>query len=145
MSSAGGRFYPVIKDARPAEPGTPHKRKTRHSTNPPVESHVGWVMDHRLSKREHMISTSSVTSSAGTATGSSKQNGPPASTGTTPIDDSVLMQNYNQHLQTQDLPPFHHPSYTLLKQNGFTQQLYSKFRKRCLIGSFLFIITYSIL
>lgn len=26
---------------------TPRKRKTKHSENPPIESHVGWVMDSR--------------------------------------------------------------------------------------------------
>lgn len=125
-AEAKSRFYPVVKEARPsaaASNSTLLKRKTRHSTNPPVESHVGWVMDHRLAaKREHKTSTSST---------SGKFN---MSTGTTPIDDSTLMQNYRQHFQTQDLVPFHHPSYTLLKQNGFTQQLYCKFRKRCLAG-----------
>lgn len=34
--------------------------------------------------------------------------------------------------QSQDLAPFQHPSYTLLHSNGFTQQLYGKFRKRCI-------------
>lgn len=33
---------------------TPRKKKTRHSSNPPVESHVGWVMD----AREHRPSRS---------------------------------------------------------------------------------------
>lgn len=116
------RFYPVVKDARSTNPGGVLKRKTRHSNNPPLESHVGWVMDHRLPKRER------------TSSGMAKQNGGFTSTGTTPIDESTLMQNYNQHFQTQDLQPFQHPSYTLLKQNGFTQQLYGKFRKRCLAG-----------
>ncbi len=41
------RFYPVIKDSRPIDNKTPRKRKTKHSDNPPVESHVGWVMDSR--------------------------------------------------------------------------------------------------
>lgn len=46
--SAGGhrraRFYAANK-IEPIDLRTPRKRKTRHSTNPPVESHVGWVMD----------------------------------------------------------------------------------------------------
>lgn len=125
------RFYPVVKDARSTNPGGVLKRKTRHSTNPPLESHVGWVMDHRLAKREHKTSTS-------------KQNGGFTSTGTTPIDESTLMQNCQQHFQTQDLQPFQHPSYTLLKQNGFTQQLYGKFRKRCLAGIFFFMYLFNI-
>ena len=43
------RFYPVTK-----EPGTPgeskKKRKTSHSDNPPVENHVGWIMDKKAAR-----------------------------------------------------------------------------------------------
>ncbi|KAK1793356.1 hypothetical protein P4O66_011424, partial [Electrophorus voltai] len=53
------RFYPVIKDSGTIDGTTPRKRKTRHSSNPPLESHVGWVMD----SREHRPRTSSVSSS----------------------------------------------------------------------------------
>lgn len=35
---------------------TPRKRKTRHSSNPPMECHVGWVMD----SREHRPRTASI-------------------------------------------------------------------------------------
>lgn len=38
------RFYAVVKDTSP-DPCTPRKRKTRHSHNPPIEHHVGWIMD----------------------------------------------------------------------------------------------------
>lgn len=31
-------------------------------------------------------------------------------------------------------PKFQHPSYELLKENGFTQQVYYKYRRRCLSG-----------
>lgn len=48
------RFYPVVKDRSP-DPQTPRKRKTRHSSNPPVEHHVGWIMD----VKEHRVRTSS--------------------------------------------------------------------------------------
>lgn len=48
------RFYAVVKDDEP-DPHTPRKRKTRHSSNPPVEQHVGWIMDIR----EHRIRTTS--------------------------------------------------------------------------------------
>ncbi|VDP53191.1 unnamed protein product [Soboliphyme baturini] len=75
------RFYPVVKPQRPLDPRSPRKQKTRHSLNPPVEMHVGWVMD---------------------------ANGP------------------------QAIPQFHHPSYALLRQNGFVQQVYSEWKKRCL-------------
>lgn len=48
------RFYAVYKD--PDMPSQGLKRKTRHSSNPPVEHHVGWIMD----VREHRPRTSSV-------------------------------------------------------------------------------------
>lgn len=50
----GPRFYAVTKDECP-DPRTPRKRKTRHSNNPPVEHHVGWIMD----VKEHRPRTSS--------------------------------------------------------------------------------------
>lgn len=49
-------FYPVVKDESPPDPKTPRKRKTRHSSNPPVEHHVGWIMD----VREHRPRTTSM-------------------------------------------------------------------------------------
>jgi len=36
---------------------TPHKRKTRYSENPPVEGHVGWVID----STDHVTTASSMT------------------------------------------------------------------------------------
>lgn len=35
------------------------------------------------------------------------------------------------------LPKFQHPSHELLKENGFTQQVYHKYRRRCLTGKLL--------
>uniref|UniRef100_A0AAR2KYA3 HTH La-type RNA-binding domain-containing protein n=1 Tax=Pygocentrus nattereri TaxID=42514 RepID=A0AAR2KYA3_PYGNA len=104
------RFYPVIKDSGNIDGQTPRKRKTRHSSNPPLESHVGWVMD----SREHRPRTSSISSSnASPSEGAPLQSG---SYGCTP----------------QSLPKFWHPSHELLQENGFTQQVYHKYRRRCL-------------
>ena len=36
---------------------TPHKQKTRYSENPPVEGHVGWVID----SKDHVTTASSTT------------------------------------------------------------------------------------
>ena len=36
------------------------------------------------------------------------------------------------------LPTFQHPSHSLLKENGFTQQGYHKYRSRCLKGKVKF-------
>lgn len=102
------RFYAVVKDDGP-DPRTPRKRKTKHSSNPPVEHHVGWIMD----VKEHRQRTSSAGSSMGT---SPNENHLGASFGSVP----------------QMLPNFQHPSHALLKDNNFTQQAYSKYRHRCL-------------
>lgn len=115
------RFYPVVKEARPAEPGTPHKRKTRHSKNPPLEMHVGWVLDEtaRTEEKTRERKTSYNSRSRHNSSNYMVNN-----------DELPLSTSYTQ---SQDLVPFHHPSFTLLKQNGFTQQVYGKFRKRCLV------------
>uniref|UniRef100_A0A182WK47 La-related protein 1 n=1 Tax=Anopheles minimus TaxID=112268 RepID=A0A182WK47_9DIPT len=98
------RFYAVNKDEF-VDPITPRKRKTRHLTNPPVESHVGWVLD----AVEHRPRTTSIGSSAGTSPTASSYGSLPHS-----------------------LPVFQHPSHALLKENGFTQQVYHKYHSRCL-------------
>lgn len=98
------KFFAVNK-TDPIDPRTPRKRKTRHSMNPPVEGHVGWVLD----SVEHRPRTSSVGSSAGTSPATSSYGSVP-----------------------QSLPAFQHPSHSLLRENNFTQQAYHKFRSRCL-------------
>ena len=94
------RFYPVTK-----EPGQKEgkKRKTSHSDNPPVETHVGWIMDKRAT-RERL---ESVTEREGEGEGEGESLSPECSSlgssaGTTP----------------QSLPAFHHPSHSLLKEQG---------------------------
>ncbi|KAF5286771.1 hypothetical protein FQR65_LT12441 [Abscondita terminalis] len=106
------RFYAVVKDKSP-DPRTPRKRKTRHSSNPPIEHHVGWIMDIK----EHRLRTSSVGSSMGTSPNEST-----LATSAGSISGSV----------PQQLPLFQHPSHALLKENNFTQQAYHKYRQRCL-------------
>merc|ERR1719341_1584808 len=100
------RFYPVTKEPKEVAEGEERKRKTRHGSNPPVESHVGWIMDKRLPRGRlpSLSEDQGEDSSAG------------SSAGTTP----------------QSLPAFHHPSHSLLKENGFTQLQYTKYHSRCL-------------
>ncbi|KAG7250635.1 hypothetical protein CRUP_019696, partial [Coryphaenoides rupestris] len=50
------RFYPVIKESAGVDGQTPRKKKTRHSSNPPQEQHIGWVMD----SQEHRARSASV-------------------------------------------------------------------------------------
>nr|XP_033326939.1 la-related protein 1B isoform X2 [Megalopta genalis] len=103
------RFFAVVKDEPSFDPRTPRKRKTRHSNNPPVEHHVGWIMD----VREHRPRTYSTGSSAGTSP-----------------NEGCLANSYGS--VPQSLPTFQHPSHALLKENGFTQQVYHKYHSRCL-------------
>ncbi|XP_045654958.1 la-related protein 1B isoform X6 [Ursus americanus] len=103
------RFYPVVKEPKAIDVKSPRKRKTRHSTNPPLECHVGWVMD----SRDHGPRTSSVSSS-----------------NASPSEGAPLVGSYG--CTPHSFPKFQHPSHELLKENGFTQQVYHKYRRRCL-------------
>ncbi|KAG8453892.1 hypothetical protein GDO86_000496 [Hymenochirus boettgeri] len=111
------RFYPVVKEAISVDVQSPRKRKTRHSTNPPQEYHVGWVMD----SKEHCPQTSSASSS-----------------NASPTESAPLAGTYS--CTPHSLPKFHHPSHELLKENGFKQQVYHKYRKRCFNGKAFFIM-----
>jgi hypothetical protein len=120
-SAKNSRFYPVVKEASSTMYGdqkTPRKRKTRHGSNPPVESHVGWIMDKnaRTARSRNNSSTSSFTNAV-----SADLNNSTAS----------VAGSYNP--KSENLRPFQHPSYSLLHNNGFTQQLYSKFSKKCIL------------
>ncbi|XP_013141859.1 PREDICTED: la-related protein 1 isoform X1 [Papilio polytes] len=100
------RFYAASKDPHATDVISGRKHKTRHSLNPPVEHHVGWIMD----VREHRVRTHSTGSSLGTSPTLG------SSCGSVP----------------QALPAFHHPSHGLLRENHFTQQAYHKYHSRCL-------------
>ncbi|BES91007.1 DM15 [Nesidiocoris tenuis] len=100
----GARFYAVTKETDRPEKGL--KRKTRHSKNPPVEHHVGWVLD----VREHRPRTTSTGSSAGTSPN----------------------EGFLSGSAPGSMPTFHHPSHALLRENNFTPQVYHKYHSRCL-------------
>ncbi|XP_045509161.1 la-related protein 1-like isoform X3 [Colias croceus] len=100
------RFYAASKDPHATDVISSRKHKTRHSLNPPVEHHIGWIMDVREHRRHHRDSGSSL--------GTSPTLG--SSCGSAP----------------QSLPAFHHPSHGLLRENHFTQQAYHKYHSRCL-------------
>ncbi|KAL4720668.1 hypothetical protein ACJJTC_002109 [Scirpophaga incertulas] len=103
------KYLDIIKDATTSHEmlkNTSRKHKTRHSLNPPVEHHVGWIMD----SRDHRPRTVSTGSSLGTSPTLGSSCG---SVG-------------------QALPAFHHPSHGLLRENHFTQQAYHKYHSRCL-------------
>lgn len=99
------RFYPV-PNKKESQEKLPHKHKTKYSQNPPVESHVGWVMSTEAAPAPQRQRPSPVSSSPGTQECSS-----PAA---------------------HSIPSFQHPSHSLLKANGFQQQQYYKYRHNCL-------------
>ncbi|XP_051942086.1 la-related protein 1B isoform X3 [Hippocampus zosterae] len=103
------RFYPVMKESGSVDGQMPRKKKTRHSSNPPQEAHIGWVMD----SREHRPRSASISSS-----------------NASPSEGAPLTAGYG--CTPQSLPKFWHPSHELLRDNGFTQQGYHKYRRRCL-------------
>ncbi|XP_064637756.1 la-related protein 1B-like isoform X2 [Lineus longissimus] len=99
------RFYPVVKDgSAPQDPQTPRKKKTKHSQNPVLESHVGWVMD----SKEHRPRTQSLSQS--------------------PSESQVSTSYGTPH----SFPAFQHPSHELLKENGFVWHVYHKYHAKCL-------------
>ena len=125
--SPNPRFY-LAPEPHELPAGTPRKQKTRHSSDPPIEPHVGWLLDVRdydtasmnndatvgtNNKNEKVVTTSNVTNikSQSTNTGSVS-----TSLGSTP----------------QSLPKFEHPSHALLNEKGFTQFIYHKYRQRCI-------------
>ncbi|XP_077876807.1 la-related protein 1B isoform X5 [Ictidomys tridecemlineatus] len=113
------RFYPVVKEPKAIDLQSPRKRKTRHSTDPPLECHVGWVMD----SRDHGPRAPSVSLKAFSPSSNSSANTPPS--GGVPLVGSCGCAPHS-------FPKFQHPSHELLKENGFTQQVYHKYRRRCL-------------
>lgn len=117
------RFYPVVdKNDIAADPSTPHKRKTKYSSNPPVEHHVGWVFD----SREHYPPNRDAYSSSYSSVNNYDYG----------LSDNVQSfdgRNQGNHGSTpQSLPAFEHPSHSLLKENGFQQVVYHKYRSKCL-------------
>jgi len=108
LKSRRARFY-AAPNSHSIDPRTPRKRKLRHTANPPVEAHVGWLLD----TVEHRPRTTSMGSSAGTS---------PTASSYGSFGSSV----------PQSLPIFQHPSHALLKENNFTQQAYHKYHSRCL-------------
>lgn len=63
-----------------------------------------------------------------------------SSAGTSP-NEGYLASSYGS--APQSLPTFHHPSHALLKENGFTQQVYHKYHSRCLKGKYEFSFFFS--
>ncbi|KAG7219881.1 hypothetical protein INR49_018785 [Caranx melampygus] len=115
------RFYPVMKESGNIDGQMPRKKKTRHSSNPPQEAHIGWVMD----SREHRPRSASIRSDRWSFDLHRR-----FSSNASPSEGAPLSGSYG--CTPQSLPKFWHPSHELLRDNGFTQQGYHKYRRRCL-------------
>ena len=61
--------------------------------------------------------------------------------GTSPADSTITGSTFSIGSAPQSLPTFQHPSHALLKENGFTQQVYTRYRARCLKGKFFEILS----
>lgn len=57
----------------------------------------------------------------------------PLSSNASPSEGTPVLGNIG--CTPQSLPKFQHPSHELLKENGFTQHVYHKYRRRCLNGT----------
>lgn len=55
-----------------------------------------------------------------------------SSSNASPSEGAPLAGGYG--CTPNSLPKFQHPSHELLKENGFTQQVYHKYHRRCLTG-----------
>uniref|UniRef100_A0A183HE14 MBD domain-containing protein n=1 Tax=Onchocerca flexuosa TaxID=387005 RepID=A0A183HE14_9BILA len=128
------RFYPVKETAKEStvpDSSQPRKYKTRHSENPPVEMPVGWV-----------FGTSSRTSSINALVKTRHSEYPPVEMpigwvfGTSSRTSSIVnIVNVDSVESTsgQAIPgPSMHVSFSLLQENGFQEQIYTKWRISCL-------------
>lgn len=110
-----------------------------------MECHVGWVMD----SREHRSRTASVRWEISKLKNINIFNIHPflwllmfalcllfsvCSSNASPSEGTTAVGNFG--CTPQSLPKFQHPSHELLKENGFTQHVYHKYRRRCLNGAF---------
>ena len=106
---------------------TPRKKKTRHSSNPPVESHVGWVW---ATEEQASVPTPIPTPPEGGQQrrqrthsgmmGTSPAEGVPVTVGSLPSSHAF--------------PPFEHPSHQLLKDNNFVWHEFHRYHSKCLKG-----------
>ena len=97
--------------------------KTKYSREPPVESHVGWVLSNRAFQNARKQGVELYGSRFGML---SKQ--------TVGVFTSIMLCIYSPLSAPKSIPSFEHPSHSLLKANGFQQQQYHRFHQHCLKG-----------
>ncbi|KCV70036.1 hypothetical protein H696_03502 [Fonticula alba] len=118
-STLGGRsvrFFPVRKN-KDTPPSHPIKQKTAHSSQPPREEHVGWMVGRESCPPEEAVDVGSAPSptpspsrsSYGTSFGS--------------LSSSFESRSFSEHLS---------PSIGAVTENNFVQQKYYKYRSKAL-------------
>lgn len=101
--------------------------KTKYSREPPVESHVGWVLSSRAFQNARNQGVELYGSRFGMLWNMlCKQ--------TASVFISVVLYVHSPLSAPRSIPSFEHPSHSLLKANGFQQQQYHKFHQHCLKG-----------
>ncbi|OTF81265.1 la-related protein 1-like protein [Euroglyphus maynei] len=129
--SPNPRFY-LAPEPHELPAGTPRKQKTRHSSNPPIEPHVGWLLDVRD------YDTGSMNNDTTVDMNSVGNKNDKVQVTTSNIMDIKSHPTNTGSVSTslgstpQSLPKFEHPSHALLKEKGFTQFVYHKYRLRCI-------------
>lgn len=117
------RFYYAPERQAPPPAGTPRKQKTKHLISEGGahlnEPHIGWVID----SRDH--------AAAGTSANDARLGSVQS------FQLSAHAAPFTSHATSlgstpQSLPKFEHPSHSLLKENGFAQVVYHKYRIKCI-------------
>mgnify|MGYP001135586043 CR=1 FL=1 len=111
------RFYSLRKDKHiPVD--RPSKQKTAHSSNPPFEEHVGWLVGEAdaAALEDDKISAS-----------------PSASPMPSPSNSSLSTSwKGPSSFEPSSFTGLQHPSRDILKENGFNQHKYYKYRSKAL-------------
>jgi la-related protein 1 len=107
------RFFPVI-DKENTDNQLNNSYKTKYSSNPPMEQHVGYLFSPKAARTRHDSNSSDV------------------SFGTSPTMRSMSIGSNASSYGSDSIPHFEHPSHALLKENGFVQHVYYKYRQKCL-------------
>ncbi|KAF7493987.1 La-related protein 1 [Sarcoptes scabiei] len=143
--SSNSRFHPAPEQHKNLSVGSPRKQKTRHYNDPPIESHIGWLLDarHHYDQRQRMPELNSNENDSKKANSTNQEVcDVPCNTEFSSVsfgneemktvNKDIDQQLSSTSLSSASLPKFEHPSHSLLKDNGFTQHSYHKFRQHCL-------------
>eukprot|EP01135_Chromosphaera_perkinsii_P005453 Nk52_evm2s352 gene=Nk52_evmTU2s352 len=105
------RFYPATPKSEKKRPDAALKDKTKYSSNPPSEQHVGWFMGTKSypSNEATFGNTLPTPNTSGSASDVAAS-----------ADSQV------------SIPSFQHPSHELLKSGEFIQHKYHKYHQKCL-------------